>query len=178
MIWRMMMSENFGHLLFAATPAMVLIVLLVLTGSPAFAQAGSAGGTLGKTDKSVSGGGDSAPSAKPSGGDARSRAIPPPQTGTASMAGRWDWTADCQSGHYTAGFQITQGMSGEINGSLFGDPVNGSITGHVGNGTISFTRSAWLLTQHWIGQIGEGGRQIVNGSITGNENCTWRASKE
>lgn len=138
------MDENCDRWASAVTSAMAAAALLVMLGSAAFAQAGSTGGSVGKTDKSISGGGAIATPAKPSDGDARSRTVPAPHTSTASVAGRWNWKADCKSGHYTAGFQITQGMLGEINGSLFGDPVNGSITGHVSNGTISFTRSAWL----------------------------------
>lgn len=145
----------------------------------AHAQAGSTGGTVGKTDKSMSGDTEPAPPAsKPT--PSRSSVAPPPapRAGTASVAGRWHWTADCPSGHWEAGFQITEGMSGEIKGSLFSDPVNGTVSGQVSNGIISFTRSTMFFTQHWVGQLSDGGRHIANGSITGNETCTWEASRQ
>jgi hypothetical protein len=135
----------------------------------ALAQAGSTGGSVGKQDKSISGG-EETPASR--------SAAPASKPAAMSVAGRWHWMANCQSGHWAAGFQITQGMSGQINGSLFSDPVNGSITGQVSNGIISFTRSALVLTQHWTGQLAEGGRHIINGTITGNENCTWEARRE
>jgi hypothetical protein len=149
-------------------------------GRTAVAQAGSAGGTLGKTDKSAGGGRETAEPAKPL------RVVQPKQKDTAavakpqdavSVAGRWHWTADCNNGgHYAAGFQLTQGMAGEFNGVFVQDL--GTITdGHVNNGVISFTRNGGFYTQHWTGQLGEGGTHI-NGSLTGNVNCTWEGRKE
>lgn len=150
----------------------------------AFAQAGSTGGTLGKTDKSAGGNREAVEPATPP------YAIHPKKSGPAagsgpqgavSVAGRWKWTADCQNaGHFNGVFQLTQGMSGEFNGTNLQTNIHdvGTITdGHVSNGIISFIRNAVGGTQHWTGRLGEGGRHI-NGSLTGNVNCTWEGRKE
>jgi len=142
--------------------------------SPAFAQAGSTGGSVGKQNKSVSGGDETAAFSKMPRSLSAGAA---PQAATISLGGRWLWSADCQSGHHEGGFELTQGMTGQIKGTFFSDIMGGNISGQVSNGTLSFIRNAMLLTQHWVGQVGEGGRHL-NGSLTGNENCTWEARKE
>ena len=156
----------------------VCAVLLVLVGvdQRAFAQAGSTGGTLGNTDKSAAGSRGEEEPAKPQ------RSARPPKKGESaaaavSVAGSWKWTADCDNGgHYTAGFQITQGMAGEFSGVFVGDL--GTISGgHLSNGVMSFTRTSAFYTQHWTGRLAGGGTHI-NGSLTGNVNCTWEGVKE
>ena len=149
----------------------------------AFAQAGSTGGTLGQTDKSAGGNREAVEPATPSHGihpkksDAATGSAP---QAAVSVTGRWKWTADCQSGHWVKGFQLTQETKGEFNGNFLhtnwadlGTITDGEVAG---NGAISFTRHAIVL-QHWTGKLGEGGKHI-NGSITGNENCTWEGRKE
>jgi hypothetical protein len=147
------------------------IAALLAANRTAFAQAGSAGGTLGKTDKSAGGSRATAEPAKPPGGVS--------QAANVSVAGRWKWTADCASGHWTGGFQLTQGMSGEFNGAYLGLAYGdlGSITdGHVSGGTITFLRHA-IITQNWTGRLSDGGKRI-NGDITGNEHCTWEGVRD
>ncbi len=149
----------------------------------ALAQAGSTGGTLGKTDKSAGGNREAVEPASPpiaihpKKGDAA--AVSGPQVAV-SVAGRWKWTADCQSsGHWGGGFQLTQETKGEFSGDFLHTTMAdiGTITdGEVGNGAISFTRHVVVL-QRWIGKLGEGGKRI-NGTITGNDNCTWEGRKE
>lgn len=150
----------------------------------ASAQAGSTGGTLGQTDKSAVGSREVVEPAKtPRVVRSKKRDTGPGSERQAgvSVAGRWQWIADCQSaGHYTGAFQLTQGMSGELNGIFLQTNIhdNGTITdGHVASGIISFTRNAIGGTQHWTGRMGEGGSHI-NGSLTGNVNCTWEGRKE
>jgi hypothetical protein len=136
---------------------------------------GSAGGTLGKTDKSAGGARDTEQPAKPAVHQKKDAA----PAAAVSVAGSWKWTADCQSGHYVGGFQLTQDAAGEFNG-VFLQTIwydIGTITnGRVSNGTISFIRHVGV-TQNWTGRFGDGGKHI-NGNITGNENCTWEGVKE
>lgn len=165
----------------------LICVLATLPGADraAFAQSGSTGGTIGKTDKSAAGSRDIQEAPKPS-ATARAKNSGPGYQGKAaaiSVAGRWRWTADCQSGHWAGGFQLTQGVSGQFNGVFLrtnSSDIGTISNGLLGDGVLSFTRTWTVLvtsSQQWTGQLREGGRHI-NGSLTGNENCAWEARKE
>jgi hypothetical protein len=157
----------------------LLTILIVLASDPlAFGQAGSIGGVIGKTDKSISGGGAaSEPPAQPT---SRSRARPPVDKGASgrssvvSVAGSWHWIADCNSGHWQGGFDLVETSRGQFNGSFSGSW--GSIAnGYVNGSSISFTRTVAVVTQYWRGQLA-GGR--IKGTLSGNENCSWEATKK
>jgi hypothetical protein len=158
------------------------IAMFFAANRSALPQAGSAGGTLGKVDKSASGSRDTG---EP---QSASRSIGSPKSSSTaaatSVAGRWDWTADCPSGHWVGAFNLTQGAAGEFNGAFMQTSSSdiGTISdGLVSNSKISFTRSWTVLLvsgrQRWSGQLGDGARHI-NGNITGNENCTWKGVKK
>ncbi len=142
--------------------------ILLIADRLALAQSGSVGGTVGKTDKSVSGG-ETAPA---------KRAVAPNAGSAGSVAGRWRWSADCESGHWEGGFSLTQSGASEITGGFLHTNLAdiGTISGHVSNGSLSFIRNAGVVTQHWVGQL-RGGHHI-SGSLSGNENCTWQASRQ
>jgi hypothetical protein len=144
-----------------------------------FAQAGSTGGTLGNTDKSISGDREGP---RRSGDREEPRKKAPKEAHTASapsivsVAGRWNWTADCQSGHYNGAFTLSEASGGQFTGAFDGTAMHdiGTISGgEVSGGQISFTRTA-IIVQHWRGRLTPG---HISGSISGNENCTWQASK-
>lgn len=141
--------------------------LAVMLSLPALAQItpGSTGGTIGKTGKSVSGGEDAAPPRESA------------ATGI-SVAGRWRWSASCQSGHYNGAFDLSQTGSGQFTGNFAGTGISdlGSITGgRLDGSVIFFTRNLPLgVTQHWSGRLISG---HISGSISGNESCSWQASK-
>jgi hypothetical protein len=147
------------------------------------AQAGSTGGTIGKTDKSAAGSRDTQEPPKPS-NTARPKNEPEGRKSAAvSVAGQWRWSADCQSGHWSGGFQLRQGTSGQFDGAFLhtnASDIGTILNGQIGGNGLSFTRTWTVLitaSQQWTGQLGEGGRHI-SGSITGNENCTWEGRKE
>jgi hypothetical protein len=159
----------------ASTSISIALMCAIAAALPAdrlaFGQ-GSAGGTLGKTDKSA--GGEREMAAPPK------RPVRLKEATAASVAGRWKWTADCTNGgHYVGGFQLTQDAGSQFNG-VFLQTVYydiGTITdGQVSNGKISFTRHE-LGIQHWTGQLADSGKHI-NGSITGSATCTWEGIKE
>lgn len=166
------------------TAVLGALAVVGLTSVAAFAQAGSTGGTLGNTDKSISGSGreDQEAPSRPKGEghqsrsrekDGRAASAPP----VVSVAGRWNWTADCQSGHYNGAFTLSEPSGGQFTGTFDGTVWYdvGSITGgEVGGGSISFTRNVAVVVQHWRGRFTPG---HISGSISGNENCTWQASK-
>jgi hypothetical protein len=152
---------------------------LVSADGSAFAQAGSTGGTIGKTDKSASGGEDAAPlspSTAPKAPNRRDRAraaVTGPAVG--SVSGRWRWIADCPSGHWEAEFALSDVSNGHFTGNFSG-ASEGTITeGSVDGRNIAFTRHfSWVVVQRWVGQVSGG---HMNGSLSGNENCTWQANK-
>jgi hypothetical protein len=135
------------------------------------AQAGSIGGTIGKQDKSAAG--DNEP---PTRRHSRSNGGKVSDASGVSVAGRWRWSADCQSGHYTGEFVLNTTSQGEFSGTLY-DAAGGTITnGHVHGANISFTRHfALVLTQIWKGRLTSSGH--IEGSLSGNESCSWEASK-
>ena len=139
----------------------------------AFAQAGSTGGVIGKQDKSVSGGEDvAAPPAvkksprRPIEGGASDR------SSDVSVAGRWHYTADCVSGHWQGELDLAETSKGQFSGSF----DVGTITNvHVNGTSVTFTRTWVTFTQYWIGRL-VGGR--LKGTLSGNENCSWEASRK
>jgi hypothetical protein len=154
-------------------------IMLIAVSGPALAQAGSTGGTLGNTDKLISGDQEEPRRERE---EPRKKASPKEASHTVSapsivsVAGRWNWTADCQSGHWSGAFTLSDPSSGQFTGTLDGTNMAdiGTISGgEVSGGQISFTRTA-VIVQHWRGRLAPG---HISGSISGNENCTWQASK-
>jgi hypothetical protein len=140
----------------------------------AFAQAGSTGGVIGKQDKSISGGeGDAEPRAltKPSrrpiegGNSDRSSGV--------SVAGRWSWNADCPSGHWQGQLDLAETARGQFGGSFV--PIGTVSNGHVNGTSVTFTRTWVTGTQYWKGQLAAG---RLKGTLSGNENCSWEASRK
>jgi hypothetical protein len=163
----------------AATKSLLFAVLLLASGSLALGQAGSTGGTLGKTGKSMSG--EDSPAAS------ETRTKPPTrrsdkdasdQPAGVSVAGRWRWDADCTVGHWQGEFDLTETSRGRFNGSFAATSAHdiGTITdGSISDGSFSFTRTNYLVTQYWKGRLA-GGR--MKGTSTGNANCTWEAARK
>jgi hypothetical protein len=156
--------------------AAVGIALVAAGGSGAFAQAGSTGGTLGNTDKSISGDRE-----EPQQGDrhqSRPREIErsvKSAPSAVSVAGRWHWTADCDNGHYEAEFVLLDVNNGRFTGNFTGGAGDGTITdGSINGKSIAFTRHFMVFTQRWVGQVSGG---HVHGSLSGASSCTWEASK-
>ena len=159
-----------GHT--AITPWLAILIVLG-GGSLAFGQAGSIGGVVGKTDKSIAGGG-AAPETS-----SRSKAQRPSDKGDSSksspisVAGPWSWTADCPNGHWDGGFDLVETSRGQFNGSF---SFNGRISdGRVNGTSVSFTRTHLTGVQYWRGQLA-GGR--IKGTLSGGGNCSWEATKK
>jgi len=131
------------------------------------------GGTIGKTDKSVSGG-DEAPQPNQSKREHRAASWPSGH----DVSGRWRWTADCPDGRWTGEFDLSETPAGQFGGSFTGD--SSAITdGHVHNGSVSFMRRMVLgITQHWVGHFTSG---HMTGSLADsrgpNNTCQWQASR-
>jgi hypothetical protein len=109
------------------------LAALVAADGLAFAQAGSTGGTIGKTDKSASGGG---------GISRRKNAV----DSSSRLTGIWQWRADCPvGGPYVGSFRLAQTSAGQLTGEFLDDSgptKTGRITGAVIADKVSFTREA------------------------------------
>jgi hypothetical protein len=144
----------------------------------AFAQAGSTGGTIGKTDKSVSGGEEAtlSPSARPS-----TRDVKNPSAIAPSIAGQWRWTADCSDGsHFHGVFDLSPTSGGQFTGEFISNDIAnvGAIEGgHATGSSISFTRRHPIEIQHWEGRL-QGGHIEGSPLSTGwHGTCQWQANR-
>ena len=155
-----------------------LVLCMLVMPCSAQVQPGSTGGSIGKTDKSVSGGeGAAAPraltkSSRPIEGGTSDR------SSGASVAGRWRWNADCPSGHWQGQLDLAEASRGQFSGSFAGTGwVDiGTITnGQVHGTSVNFTRTWSTGTQYWKGQLAAG---RLKGTLSGNENCNWEASRK
>jgi len=163
--------------------AMLGTLLAAFAGySSTLAQSGSTGGTIGDTNKTLSGERTTEPRtpARP-----RSKSDRPAESGgrvavqppKVSLTGRWSWSGDCNSGHFDGEFDLTETSPGHFSGSFAGTALHdiGNIVDGVVDGTsISFTRTT-LASQHWSGQIRAG---RIEGSISGSATCRWSAHKK
>ena len=135
--------------------------------APAFAQ-GSTGGTLGKTDQSLSGG---TPQQKAPNVDK----VP---SAAVSIAGLWHWSANCSAiGNQQASFVLRQAgtkITGQFTGSgTWGSLENGKIVGN----QLSFNRIGGPMgvSEHWTARVD--GAQM-QGSSTGAVSCTFSARRQ
>ncbi len=123
------------------------------------AQAGSAGGTIGKRDKSVSGGEEAAPTRQSVTSKPRQakRAVPPDAGyrrahAGVSLGGRWRWIANCERGVRHFNGVLTFETSGSTfsathGGTNFFD--SGTITnGRISGNRVSFTRTWGPYVDH------------------------------
>ncbi len=115
--------------------AVTCLAALLATDRMAFAQAGSTGGTIGKTGKSATGenGDTDEPHTKRPPGN---RHV---EHATRSFTGRWDWESSCAGVRYSGGFQLTEGPGGRLTGE-FHDSQGGQIDGSVHGNEASFIR--------------------------------------
>jgi hypothetical protein len=162
----------------------VLCFLIVGTFSvPCVAQVqpGSTGGSIGKTDKSISGGESGEPSTPTK---SRSRGQRPVDRGSSdqssdvSVAGRWHWSADCSVKGWQGDFDLAETSRGNISGNFAGTSWYdvGTITnGHINGSSITFTRKNALVTQFWKGHLAAG---RIKGTLSGNDNCSWEATRK
>jgi hypothetical protein len=144
----------------------ILVVGMFSVPCVAQVQPGSTGGSIGKTDKSISGRESNTATKSRSRGEGL----------TERVTGGWNWTADCSTGHYKGAFDLSETSRGHFSGSFSGTVPDdiGTITDGVLDGaSISFTRTT-LAVQYWKGRILAG---RIEGSISGTASCRWNASR-
>jgi hypothetical protein len=166
----------------ALTCAAILLIIAAVSvpfAGTAFAQAGSTGGTLGNTDKSISGDRE-APREVPNARERTRRESNGSTENTPSIAGLWRYTVDCGDGNYHGVFEITPSSNGQFTGNFVSSDVQkiGTIEdGHINGKSISFTRRHPIETQHWSGRV-EGAHIAGSPLSTGFHGvCQWQASR-
>jgi hypothetical protein len=167
--------------LIAITFSSVMVVLLT-TGTQVFSQAGSAGGSIGKKDKSISSDQERSdiPSRPKSPVAPRLRrrvTADAPSHQSDGAGGRWNWQAKCQGGNIFQGvFEIGSVSDGNFTGSFLGD-LPGPITrGRLSGNHITFVRSVLGFEQPWRGTVSSG---QMSGNISGmsGDICSFTASR-
>jgi hypothetical protein len=151
--------------------ALVVSLAAFANGPPALAQAGSTGGTIGKQGKSISGGEEAAAlhqSAAPKPRQAKGRASADLGSRGAgagfSISGRWNWSAECQTGavHYTGIIDFTQ-SGNQFVGSHSGTNMwdHGTIgNGRINGNRVSFDRTYAQYTDHITLTVSRSGRGL------------------
>jgi hypothetical protein len=166
----------------AATKTLLVFMIFLAGGSVAFGQAGSIGGAIGKTDKSVSDGEAASEPQTPT--KSRSKGKRPIDSDTAdrstevSFVGRWRWVQDCTVGRWKGEFDLAETSPGHISGSFAGTSWHdvGTITdGNISGTSVSFTRKSALATQYWTGRLAAG---RIKGTSSGNADCSWEATRK
>jgi hypothetical protein len=154
-----------------ALALMCIASLLILSEVASFAQAGSTGGTLGKTGKSASGG-DEAPAA-----GHRTRA---PTQRSASISGRWSWRGKCaDDSEWSGNFDLDQGVGGSIHGTCSTtrescSTVSGQVVGN--KATLSV---GWAIRTGTLSLTIAEGRQSMSGWETSpaRGRCTYEVRR-
>jgi len=136
--------------------AVIACIVLAAATAPAFAQAGSAGGSLGKTNKSASGGSEEAPAAKPQPRRSATKHASrgeddgaPAAKSSGAIAGRWHWDIKCPSASFTGQFDIVQDGStftGEFGHTNFWD--NGTVSNGKFHGNVVTFDREYMGTDH------------------------------
>lgn len=172
------------NLLRGLTSAALAALLMSAYAAPADAQPGSAGGTVGKQGKSMSGSDEAMP-AGPSGQQSGSNKSRRPQESARkqdlgrSVSGSWDWEASCASGGtWQGGLNLSASPSGNLSGA-FGKGHMGSIVGSVSGNRVSFYRA--MYKQQWTGTLsGSGGTGLrMSGPVSdpARSGCRFSATR-
>jgi hypothetical protein len=148
-----------------AAMGVAILAAIAATATPkaAFAQAGSTGGIVGKTSKSVSG------------GEPQTR--PAPARAVFSLAGTWQWRADCSNGtHWEATFAATPNDSGSY-ALNFDGAGGGTGLGTVSGTHVTLLRNFSIFHQTWTATLAGG--NLMKGSVKSSEGgfCTFEASR-
>jgi hypothetical protein len=166
-----------------ANAALAALLLLALATAAARAEPGSAGGIVGKPNKSVSGSDENArssgPEQKPEADrpDRQRDRTPKADLGR-SVSGSWDWEASCASGGtWQGGLTLSATSAGSLSGA-FGKGHMGGIVGTVSGNQVSFYRA--MYKQRWSGTLsGAGAALRMSGPVSdpARSGCRFSASK-
>jgi hypothetical protein len=152
-----------------------LAALVAADQRTAFAQAGSTGGTLGKTDKSVSGGEEQQQRTSH-----KANAKQRNSANTLSVSGKWSWTAKCDDASEWAGaFDLAQASDGAVSGTANGNDGSGSISGQLVGRKLIGIRSYDLGNKNSITfTLTAGGSSLEGSEISKSHGvCKYQAKR-
>ena len=151
---------------------------LIASQQIALAQAGSIGGTVGKTDKSISGGVDAGSS---------NFVLPekPRASGftASSISGPWRYQSKCIGFEEPGTFDIHPTSSTEFDGEYFG--TGKILHGKINGNRVSFV-GRYILDRTWTGTISGSGAALrmvgsftgpTPGQFSGDGNCKFTATR-
>jgi hypothetical protein len=185
------MQDNAQIMLFGNCTAAMLMAVASLTVNlsvaPAaegfvIAQAGSTGGSIGKQGKSASGSDDAKPAARPAEKrkPSAARAAETSRPAGASVNGRWRVSQTCNHGKFEIELQIKQTSETEFSGTSRGlttGAVSQIVGGRIDGNSVTFSRRATGLSDHWTAQIIAPGR--FRGTSSGPAwRCTYTAVRQ
>lgn len=148
------------------------VLVCLAAGGTACAQAGSTGGSLGKSGKSVTGGGG-APAEKPA---VRSA----PSTGGYSLNGTWHVRQKCNTGDFEILLSLKHSSPTSFSGSgqgLTTGSVSTVVDGQLSGRSVSFRRPGGLTGDSWTGTLSGNGRSFSGSTKGALWQCTYSASK-
>jgi hypothetical protein len=141
--------------------------------SSALAQAGSTGGTIGKQNKSISGGSDQ-PQTEQKPKVRERNSVRRDTSAAPSIDGTWAWTAKCDDGSTWSGkFDFAHNSDGIVSGSAEGNDGSGSISGRIIGNKFTASRSYWNHSNN-INFTFEAGGKILQGSESSQTHGTCR----
>jgi hypothetical protein len=163
-------------------PMTHLIAIIGLTGAfcipgsdCVFAQAGSVGGTIGKQDKSESGGTEEseAPARRHHGAASGERHT------SLSVTGRWSWTQKCDDATEWSGeFNLVQDSEGSVSGTASGNDGSGAMTGRLTGNTLTGSRGYALATNQIIFTLAAGGNSMQGSEVSRSHGkCRYQAKR-
>jgi hypothetical protein len=172
-------------------PAAPALALLVAATTHAFAEAGSTGGSIGRQNKSISGGEDAQPAPRQPSEEQRRRAAPRKSgeqgrttakpAGAAQVAGTWQWDAACGASSWRGNFVLREISSTQIAGEFGGGHI-GSLQGTATGGRVSFVRTFFGMQQEWTGSLSResGSKMKLQGPFTDafHKGCQFTATKD
>jgi hypothetical protein len=148
------------------------LIAFVATDRIALGQAGSTGGTIGKTDKAASGGEDLDENR---GRPHRANKQSGPAGG--SLTGRWDWEAICYGIRYFGDFRLRE-VGGQLTGEFLDDSgglKGGQISGSVHGTEVSFVRDS--SPRFYYKLESESPNRMKGSTTTGVGGCDVTAKK-
>jgi hypothetical protein len=150
------------------------LTALIATDRIVFGQAGSTGGTVGKQDKSISGGEEPHQRAK-----AKPRGSAIGEMPTRSISGKWAWTAKCDDASDWAGtFELMQSSDGAITGSAAGNDGSGSMSGQLVANKLIVTRSYAMHSNQIVFTLAAGGRSMQGSESSRSHGmCRYHAER-
>lgn len=160
--------------------ALSTVIAAITPAKQVLAQAGSTGGTLGKTDKSSSGDREVAPpaSAKPTQQSNRPARVGRTDN-TPTIGGKWAWTAKCDDGsNWTGTFDLVQNSDHTVSGPAAGNDGSGSLSMQLAGNRLTGKRTYMDHSNQITFTVAVGGHSLQGSeSSLSHGTCRYQANR-